>query len=552
MSNIFNSVLQPKVGKNAFNLSHDKKLSTKFGRLTPVLVQETLPGDIFRGNSQCLMRFAPMLAPIMHRVDVYIHFFYVPNRILWPDWEDWITGNNDEVEPPYFAIADGIKTYVSNGTTLDHLGMPSSDISGIVYKETNPILPHEKFNALPVAAFQRIWFEYYRDQNLEFPDKTAKDCMLVSGENTLAEVTIAPGTLNIGNKYRAWTKDYFTSALPWAQKGDAALIPVSGELGLKDPWTNPTGSRFIDPTTGDPYGSATNQNLQLTAGSPYATVRRNPFGEEDNGDITFIDSSHGYQINMSGNTIEDLRRAARMQEWLERNARGGTRYVESIYSHFNERVKDYRLDRPEYIGGSRNRVNISEVLQTSETTETGTPQGEMAGHGISAGYSGSYNYRCPEHGFIIGVMSVRPAPAYFQGVPRYFGARQDRLDYYWPTFAHLGEQAIENKELFLDMDNTELTPDGTFGYTPRYAEYRMNYSTVSGDFNTSLEFWHMARKFTGVPALNSQFVHVNDATAAGDLDRIFAVQDGTDYLWAHIYHDIKAIRPIPKFAIPSL
>lgn len=550
MANIFNSVLQPKVGKNAFNLSHDKKLSTKFGRLTPILVQETLPGDIFQGNSQCLMRFAPMLAPIMHRVDVYIHYFYVPNRILWPEWEDWITGNNDEVEPPWFGIPKALDAYVGNGTTLDHLGLPSSDIEGINYGLSDPPEPYQKFNALPAAAYQRVWFEYYRDQNLEFPDKTAKDCMLVSGENTLAEATIEAGVINIGNKYRAWRKDYFTSALPWAQKGDEALIPLSGDIGIIEPWDyDGKWTKIRQRTDGTPLNAAQAGTLKTGAGSGQTFVDPTD-GSTDLAVV--VDSSDFYTISNSNTSIEDLRRAARMQEWLERNARGGTRYVESIYAHFNERVKDYRLDRPEYIGGSRQRVNISEVLQTSESTEEGTPQGEMTGHGISAAYSGSYNYRCPEHGYIIGVLSVRPTPAYFQGVPRHFGARQDRLDYYWPSFAHLGEQAIQNKELFLDMDNTEEAPEDTFGYTPRYAEYRHNYSTVSGDFNTSLEFWHLARKFAAVPALSPGFVHVNDSNQNGDLDRIFAVQDGTDYLWCHVSHDIKAIRPIPKFAIPSL
>ncbi|MEM1831971.1 MAG: major capsid protein, partial [Desulfurococcaceae archaeon] len=453
MSNLFNSVLQPRVGKNAFNLSYDKKLSLKFGQLVPVHVQECLPGDIFKGQSQTLLRFAPMLAPIMHRVDVYVHFFYVPNRILWPNWEDWITGNNEEVVPPWFSISSE-GTYAGNGSILDYLGMPSSDAPGVLYDNVDADqYPEKQFNALPVSAFQRIWYEYYRDQNLEFPDSSVKDCMLVDGENDLGEITLQEGVINVAPKYRAWTKDYFTSALPWPQKGDAALLPISGDITMKDPDPNVgTAIRWLDDNS---FASPVGANL-IKGGSGQFGRETWTTPAERLYDV-WLDSSKKYKLGESHTSIEDLRRAARMQEWLERNARGGTRYVESIFSHFNERVKDYRLDRPEYIGGSRQRVNISEVLQTSETNDT--PQGEMAGHGISAGYTGGYNYRCNEHGYIIGVMSVKPTAAYYQGVPRHFGARKDRLDYYWPSFAHLGEQAIQNKELYLDLQDSEVTAD---------------------------------------------------------------------------------------------
>lgn len=522
---IFTESRHNKPNKNAFSLSHDLKLSLKFGKLVPILCEETVPGDIFKGRSQCLMRMAPMIAPVMHNINGYIHYFYVPNRILWDKWEDWITGNDESVEAPFISPNN---TATANGLLLDYLGYPSSDVTGVDYDNTNYVNEaSRRFNALPLAAYQRIWFEYYRDQNLQDPTATSDSMKLSNGFNNL---TITDATSSLGRiRRRNWLHDYFTSALPWAQKGAAAMIPI--ELENSTSQTNWNYSATDLPVTGSfSINTADSQTRLNSTGSTY----------------TYIDlSNHENQT-----TIEDLRRAFRLQEWLERNARGGTRYIESILAHFGERVRDYRLERPEYIGGKKMRIQISEVLQTSETTDSGTAQATMAGHGISAAYSGGFNYKCEEHGWIIGILSVMPNTAYFQGIPRKFGARKDRLDYYWPSFAHLGEQPIQNKELMLSNGTGlgDLMED-TFGYTPRYSEYRWGKSTVAGDFNTSLEFWHLARKFPTSPTLNSDFMQVA-FNEFEDYDRIFAVQDGTDYLWAHVNHDIKAIRPMPRFATP--
>ncbi len=556
---IFTEVKASKPKKNAFNLSHDVKFSFKFGQLIPVLVQETLPGDIFKGKSQSLIRVAPMIAPIMHNINVYCHYFFVPNRIIWENWEEFITGaygvQEIDIIPPFIRPTN---EQVANGTLADYMGLPSSDLDNISYREESPYYPANDFNALPFAAYQRVWYEYYRDQNIEFFQGDHRPS-LTDGFNSYNITDTETTDVHLGTlRYRAWTKDYFASALPWAQKGPAATIPV-GFTGDIEPKPGPWGGLYTyarDPGSGDviPVPGANNY-IGLPSGVPSGQVfvRRNSTGAPGaSNPAVFLDSSMGYQLETDGSgTIEDLRRAFKIQNWLERNAGGGTRYVESILSHFGERVRDYRLDRPHYIGGSKNRIQISEVLQTSETTETGTPQGDMAGHGISAGYSGKYNYKCQEHGWIIGIMSITPTPAYFQGVDRKYGARKDRLDYFWPSFANLGEQAIQNKELFYTgatEPDAELAEE-TFGYTPRYAEYRTALSRVAGDFNTSLSYWHLARKFATVPQLNRSFLRVGYDDFS-DLDRIFAVQDGTDYFWAHTYHDIKAIRPLPRYATP--
>lgn len=246
------------------------------------------------------------------------------------------------------------------------------------------------------------------------------------------------------------------------------------------------------------------------------------------------------QLQAEAATINNLRLAFRLQEWEELNARGGGRFAEVLQAHFGVRPQDYRLQRPEYIGGSKQPVTISEVLNTVGTSER--PQGDMAGHGLSVGASGRSKYYCHEHGYVIGVMSVMPKPAYQQGIPRHF-LKSDKYMYYWPTFAHLGEQEVMNQELY--VNHTE--PTDTFGYLPRYQEYRGLLPRVAGDFKTSLNFWHLGRIFENPPALNQEFIEVKPE----DVNRIFAVQDGTDNLWMHIYHKIRARRPIPKFGTPS-
>jgi hypothetical protein len=247
-------------------------------------------------------------------------------------------------------------------------------------------------------------------------------------------------------------------------------------------------------------------------------------------------------------TINDLRRSIKLQEWLEKNARGGARYIEQIFSHFGVKSSDARLQRVEFLGGGKTPVVISEVLQTSATQApeiAETPLASMAGHGISVGSTHEFTKFFEEHGIVMGIMSVMPKTAYQQGTPRMF-TKFDKFDYYFPEFAHLGEQEIKNKEIYTTNDATYN--EGTFGYTPRYAEYKYRESRVCGDFRSNLNFWHLGRIFSSAPNLNSAFVHPDPTT----LNRIFAVtDDNTQHLWCQVYHDIKAIRPMPKFGVPS-
>lgn len=522
MSNIFTEVELNRVASNSFNLEHDHKLSLRMGFLVPINLMECLPGDKINGSTTTMMRMMPMIAPIMHKVNVDIHHFFVPNRIVWPNWEKFIVAgvpNEDTPAHPYFADVP-----VAVSDLADYMGLPlTAGLPG------NGIA---KVNALPFAAYNKVYNDYFRDENLIQP----LDDTLVDGQNPFFDVSVPKYSL----RRRAWQHDYFTSALPFAQKGEAVTIPLGDTAPLL--YDRTKGATVVDQTGGAPITG----NAQLFAqGSP--TPLRNLVNS----------SNQGYNIDVHGNTVADLseasaitinslRWAVRLQEFLERNARGGTRYIENILAHFNVKSSDKRLQRPEFLGGSSNPMVISEVMQNAPaTTEQDTPQGNMAGHGLMVGKGRHIDYFVEEHGFFITLMSVRPTTAYQQGLPRHF-TKFDPLDYAWPSFANVGEQAIRNEEIFWNPNN-ELVNKGTFGYIPRYAEYKYAPSRVSGQFRTSLAFWHMGRIFQTRPALNESFISADPTT------RIFAVEDpNSDNLLAHVMHDIRVRRRLPRFGIPTL
>lgn len=540
MANIFNSVKLKRPRRNVFNLSYENKLTVNAGELIPIMCKPVVPGDKFRVNTEMLVRLAPLVAPMMHRVDVFTHYFFVPNRLLWNQWEDFITKGVDGSDSPVFPtlslpsvvnVADAHKAW-GDGSLWDYLGLPSlNQIGNAVFQVQSPNGVKApigyKVSALPFRAYRLIYNEYYRDQNL-----TPETSITLDGGNTPSNANSA----NFVIRRRSWEKDYFTSALPWVQRGPEVTVPIQGSGGnldvtLKDDASVDTYR--IPSTSNRPSGS-----MDLVNGVLFAT----PAGETSDG--VFLEPKN-FQVSVDelGVNINDLRTSNALQRWFERNARSGSRYIEQILSHFGVRSSDARLQRPQFLGGGRTPISVSEVLQTSATDST-SPQANMAGHGISAGVNHGFTRYFEEHGYIMGIMSIRPRTGYQQGVPKDF-RKFDNMDFYFPEFAHLGEQEIKNDEVYLnqyDADN-----EGTFGYTPRYAEYKYSQNEVHGDFRGNMSFWHLNRIFTSKPNLNTTFVECNPS------NRVFATAETSDdKYWVQIYQDIKALRLMPKYGTPML
>lgn len=560
MANIFNSIRLKRPKRNVFNLSYENKLTMNMGELVPIMCMPIVPGDKFRVNTEALVRLAPLVAPMMHRVNVYTHYFFVPNRLVWNEWEDFITKGIDGEDKPVFPYLDVSDSYsvVSNESVFrdlftdsslwDYLGLPT--LSGVGSKSYNVpngvVLPNGfKVSQLPFRAYQLIYNEFYRDQNLT----EAVNVPVGSGGTLITGQYQSLLTL----RRRAWEKDYFTSALPWLQRGPEVTVPINGgQTGLdvyyQSPgankgqiWRDQLGRNWDIGATYDPTliaypGQQPNQG-QYVATKSGGTANDNRAPELDPNGTFKVD------VDEMGISIQDLRTSNALQRWFERNARGGSRYIEQILAHFGVRSSDARLQRPQFLGGGKMPVAVSEVLQTSSTDET-SPQANMAGHGISAGVNNGFRHYFEEHGYVIGLMSIMPRTGYQQGVPRDF-TKFDNMDFYFPEFAHLSEQEIKNQELY--VSNDPAYNEGTFGYTPRYAEYKYHESEAHGDFRGNMAFWHLNRIFSEKPNLNTTFVECNPS------NRVFATsQTRDDKFWVQIYQDVKALRLMPKYGTPML
>ena len=564
MSNIFKHVLARKPKRSTFNLSHMNSLTMNFGKLVPFLCEEVVPGDTWKVDSNVFVRFAPMVFPVMHDIKVTTHYFYVPFRLVWDNFEKFITGENEanNENPPVFprvrlrVDGDEDSSFFDPGSLADYLNYPTTDAN----TETEGL----RVSALPFRAYQLIYNEYYRDENLQPEVEFSRG----DGEDAAPGDDAYAALLTLRN--RAWSKDYFTSALPWTQKGPQQMVPVDGEAVISNS-QHPTFTRIAASDNAYAtfyYGStdmSSHRDLKVAnmmkdndpnspTASPGVALSGGVFTQAIDSAAT-IDNSRNLDLSGveaivtgAGFTINDLRRSSAIQRWLERNARGGSRYIESLLSHFGVESDDLRLQRPEFLGGATTPVVINDVLQTSQTTtgEGGSPQAQYAGIGFCNTNVNGFKRTFKERGLIIGILSVMPKPAYTEGLPRSL-RKFDKFDYYWPEFANLGEQEVYNYELALRGDNIMET----FGYAPRFAEYKYVPSRCHGEFKTTLSKWNLARHFENQPALTSEFIMCDDES--NDLNRIFAVEAATEHhLFVQIRNSIKARRPMPYLPDPSL
>lgn len=474
--------LQP--GRSAFDLSYEKKFTCDMGQLIPVLCDEAVPGDIWTIGNQTVIRFNPLVSPVLHEINMYLHVFFVPYRLLWDNWEDFISGGidgDDESELPRWE-----PTNTAIGSLWDYLGFPT----GVDPDGAYPM-------SFPRDAYNLIYNEYYRDETIQTE-------LLLTQESIVN---------------RCWEKDYFTSALLWQQRGTAPALPISGLTTAVFPASvSATGAFDLTAYSSDEAAPAGSHTL--------ATLNHNT-----------VDLSVASTFD-----IADLRLAFQIQKWMERNARAGVRYTEFLRSHFGVSPRDDRLDRPEYIGGSKAPIIISEVLQTSATDSEPTPQGNLAGHGISVNTNFCGKYRVEEFGLIMGIMSIMPRSAYQQGINRQW-LRRTKYDFYFPEFANLSEQAIERAEIYASAVEAEnLT---VFGYQGRYDEMRIKQNMVCGQMRDTFDYWHLGRQFSSAPTLDSTFLTCTPSK------RIFAAESEPGLIVSH-GNIIKAIRPLPISAEPGL
>lgn len=506
--------------RSRFDLSHERKMTMKVnGTLYPLLCEAVIPGDKFRVSSEILARVTPLINPIYHRFDITTHYFYVPNRLIWENWTKFmfpetVDSNGDEQELPVFpnfSVGNNLTlqvpyTMVKENTLADYLGCA---IDGSKVPSSDSVL---RLSSLPFRAYQLIYNEWYRDQDLgvKVPITTGDG---FTGDDADMNMFIL--------RKRCWEKDYFTSARPWPQKGRPATVNTASE------YNEQAFAKLID-DEGAQFGIRVGTDGKLTIGSTQPTEK-------------------GISIDANTNfTVEDFRYANAVQKFLEKLSRHGSRYVEAIQSFFGVRVPDFRLQRPEYLGGGRQPLVISEVLQTAQSEDS--PLGTYGGHGISSGKA-QFSYMFPEHGYVIGLISIMPRAGYMHTIRKDF-FKSDRFDFFWPEFAHLGEQEIIRAEIQGTLRPAD-TPEGVFGYQERYAEYRFIPSTTHGLFRTdvNLRNFHADRAFDEY-VLNADFVQVMNSD---DIERIFAL-DAVNYdpILVDVVNNIDAIRPIPMFQKPNL
>lgn len=519
---------------NKFDLSHTYTSTCDMGYLLPVACIEVLPNDWFRIRDEFLARFLATLAPVMHIFDIELRWWFTPTRLVFNKWTDFITGGPDGNDSTVLPFITAPKDGFAVGSLMNRLGVPHS-------------VPNIKVSALPVRVYNLIRNEFYRNEWLQDPAALS----LEPGEDT---------TTNVDLLRACWQRDYYTQAQPSPQKGPEVSIGLGGSapvvgtgktIGLECLGT--TGSAIMTNALGSGstegnaprFLRATGDGLGTPVGTPVGTSGtqwgpNRTVGLSQNAELSGVIADLS---QTSAVTINALRYASAVQQFQEANALTGNRYPEFIPSLYGCYCPDSSLQRPQYIGGMKSPMVISEVLQTSSTNSE-SPQGNMAGHGVSAGISPEIRFHAREFGYLMCLMTIRPKTAYFQGIPR-FMSRETRYDYALPIFSHIGAAGIKNKEIFATGTAED---DKIFGYTLRDDDYRFIPNIVTGQMTKTLDYWTAARKFAEAPKLNSKFVESDPTT------RIFAVEDAqnSDHIVFQIAHHIKALRPLPKQGVPGM
>lgn len=534
----FAMVPKADIPRSSFNTQYAHKTTFDAGFLVPIYCDEVLPGDTHRVKMTAFARLATPLFPVMDNLHLDTFFFFVPNRLLWNNWQKFMgeqTNPGDSISYVIPTITSPAGGYAV-GSIFDYLGLPTAgQITG-----SNTVT----HNVLPLRAYNEIYNEWFRDENLQ----NSVTLNLGDSGDVPANYTL----LRRGKR-----KDYFTGALPWPQKGASVSLP----LGTTAPVFGTTKSvqwRDGSGTLGSSVVRGTNQ-LGFTAvtglnvGS--SGTNTTPAGWADLEGLGVATSGDsGLYADLSAATaatINQLRQSFQIQKLLERDARGGTRYTELLRAHFGVTPQDYRLQRPEYIGGGSTLVNVNPIAQTSATSVTGsaTPQGNLAAMGTALAQGHGFTYAAQEHGYIIGLVSVRADLTYQQGLPKMW-SRSTRYDFYFPVFATLGEQAILNKEIYVQGTADD---NNVFGYQERWAEYRYKPSQITGLMKSTsagtIDAWHYAQRFTSLPTLNSTFIQetppVARTTAVG------TAANGQQFLM-DAFFDCKMARPMPMYSVPGL